>query len=345
MTFRSRRIVVLAAVLALSAVALPAVAAPPEQVEASRRARVTPLPGAQVFPESIAIDPRTGVYYVGSVKEGTIFRGKVGSGQVEVFSPAGADGRDIANGLALRGDTLVVLSRQSGVIRSYDTRSGTLLSTVDNGLGSSGTFLNDLTIAPDGSAYVTDSINPWLYRITWHGRQMRLEKFMDFTGTPVVYVRAPGAAGINLNGIVSSADGRYLVVSKRNENALYRITLPGKQVSRVTVPAGVLETQDGLFLRGQTLYAAQNLPENVVALRLTYDFSAATPVHTYTDPNYMFPTAVAVHGRWMLVISSQFDSLGSPAAVSGTEPPELPFRVTTTGAGGPGKARNPTSGP
>lgn len=304
---------------------------PPAQVApVSPAQQVTALPGAQVFPESIAIDQRSGVYYVGSDKDGTIFRGRVGSAAVEIFSPAGADGRDIANGLALRGDTLVVLSRQRGAIRSYDTNTGKLLSTVDNGLGASGTFLNDLTITPDGSAYVTDSVNPWLYRITWQGTQMRLEKFMDFTGTPLHYVAATGADGINLNGIVSSADGHYLVVSKRNEKALYRITLPDKQVSKVAVPDGVLNTQDGLFLQGKTFYAAQNLPNNVVELTFNDDFSAAVPRNTYTNPNYMFTTAVAVYQGKMLVISAQFDSEGSPAAVTGTKPPTLPFRITTT---------------
>jgi WD40 repeat protein len=294
--------------------------------------QVTPLPGAQVFPEPIAIDQRTGVYYVGSDKDGTIFRGHVGNPAVEVFSPAGADGRTIANGLALRGDTLVVTSRQLGVIRSYDTRTAKLLSTVDNGLGASGTFLNDLTITPDGSAYVTDSVNPWLYRITWQGSQMKLEKFMDFAGTAIQYVTAAGAAGINLNGIVSSPDGRYLVVSKRNDNSLYRITLPDKQVTKITTPAGALNTQDGLFLDDKTFYAAQNDPANVVKLQFNADYSAASLVKKFTNPNYMFTTSVSVYQGRMLVVSSQFDSLGSPAAVVGTEPPKLPFRVTTTSA-------------
>ena len=34
------------------------------------------------------------------------------------------------------------------------------------------------------------------------------------------------------------------------------------------------------------------------------------------------------HKPWKLVVSSQFDTAGSPAAVSGTQPPVVPFWVT-----------------
>jgi hypothetical protein len=60
-----------------------------------------PLPGPQVFPESVDVDAASGRYWATSVKDGTIFTGVVGSAApATVFSPAGADGRTIATGIA-----------------------------------------------------------------------------------------------------------------------------------------------------------------------------------------------------------------------------------------------------
>lgn len=62
-------------------------------------------------------------------------------------------------------DSLVVVGRQTGLIFVYNTKNGRLISKLDNGLRTGQTFLNDTTFAPDGSAYVTDSVNPVLYRV------------------------------------------------------------------------------------------------------------------------------------------------------------------------------------
>lgn len=45
-------------------------------------------------------------------------------------------------------------------------------------------------------------------------------------------------------------------------------------------------------------------------------------------PTFAFPTSVAVYKNRLLVVSSQFDTAGSPAAVSGTQPLVVPFWVT-----------------
>jgi len=47
-----------------------------------------------------------------------------------------------------------------------------------------------------------------------------------------------------------------------------------------------------------------------------------------TKSSFAFPTSVARYKNRLLVVSSQFDTAGSPAAVSGTQPPVVPFWVT-----------------
>ena len=69
-------------------------------------------------------------------------------------------------------------------------------------------FLNDLAIAPDGSAYVTDSFRPILWRIrTQVMGPTTLEPWLDLRTTAIRYL--PNE--INLNGIVvSTTVGSFL---------------------------------------------------------------------------------------------------------------------------------------
>src|SRR5262245_19204471 len=287
------------------------------------------LDSENVYPESVAVDQSSGSFFVGSVKEGTIYKGKVDNPRLEVFSLGGADGRSIATGMFFANNRLVVAGRQTGLIFMYNTKNGRLISKLDNGLRTGQTFLNDTTFAPDGSAYVTDSVNPVLYRVapTSTG-QYELQEFLKFEGTPVTYVKAPGAEGINVNGIVATSDGRYLIIGKRNENRLFRIDLTSREVVPVNMPAEMLNTPDGLFLSGNTLYVAQNLPKSIAVVNLSSDFSHAELERVINHPTFAFPTSVARYKHKLLVVSSQFDTAGSPAAVSGTQPPVVPFWVT-----------------
>ena len=287
------------------------------------------LDSANVYPESVTVDQSSGTFFVGSVKEGTIYRGRISRPTLEVFSPGGADGRTIATGMFFANNRLVVVGRQTGLIFVYNTKTGRLISKLSNGLRTGQTFLNDTTFAPDGSAYVTDSVNPVLYRVApTRSGQYELQEFLKFEGTPVIYVNVPGAAGINVNGIVATSDGRYLIIGKRNENMLFRVDLKSREIVAVNMPAGMLNTPDGLFLDGNTLYVAQNLPKSIAVVKLSSDFSQAELERTINHPTFAFPTSVARYKNRLLVVSSQFDTAGSPAAVSGTQPPVVPFWVT-----------------
>jgi sugar lactone lactonase YvrE len=73
------------------------------------------LPGEQVYPEGITFDETENVFYVGSTNDGTIFRGNIDTGGVEVFSEGGADGRTTAIGMDIDDqDRLFVAAGDSG---------------------------------------------------------------------------------------------------------------------------------------------------------------------------------------------------------------------------------------
>jgi len=76
------------------------------------------------------------------------------------------------------------------------------------------------------------------------------------------------------------------------------------------------------------LYVAQNLPKAVAVVKLSASYTRAALERNIPHPTFAFPTAVARYQNKLLVVSAQFDTLGSPAAVSGPNPPVLPFWVS-----------------
>ena len=168
-----------------------------------------------------------------------------------------------------------------------------------------------------------------LYRVApIAGGLYKLEEFLKYDNTPIQWVSAAGAPGINTNGIVATPDGRYLIVAKRNENALFRIDIKSREIIPVEMPKDTLVTPDGLFIQGTTLYVAQNAPKVVGVLQFSADYSKATLERNIPHPSFAFPTSVARYKDKLLVVSAQFDTKGSPAAVTGNNPPVVPFWVS-----------------
>lgn len=286
---------------------------------AQEEAAVYPLPGDQVFPEGIALEEATGDFFVGSTTDGAIFSSNVSEPGVEagVFSPAGADGRTKAIGMKTDGvGHLFVAGGDTGQMFVYDVASGALVESFEN--GQEMTFINDVTITPDGSAFFTDSMSPELYRVFPDGAGgFEMETYLGFEGTPLQYEQ-----GFNLNGIASSADGRYLVTVKSVTGELYRIDTTTKEVSLVDTGGTDLTNGDGILLRGQTLYVVRNQQELIVPLELSADFSSATAGEPFTEESLMYPTTIAQSGSELYAVNSQFDARE-------TGSPELPFNVSS----------------
>lgn len=147
------------------------------------------LPGARVYPEGIAADPRTGDIYVGSYATGAVYKATPGHRTAQVFLPPGTDGRTTANGLKVdRAGRLWVIDSTAGVA-VYDLHDRKLIARFDV-TGSAKSFVNDLAIASDGSAYLTDSYRGVLYRVTprqlaraaAHGGRAELTTAYDLAG-------------------------------------------------------------------------------------------------------------------------------------------------------------------
>jgi Cu-Zn family superoxide dismutase len=186
------------------------------------------IPGNAVFPEGIAYQDGTNRFYVGSTTDGTIFRGRLPRRPMSSFLPGGADGRTTAIGMKVANQgRLFIAGGGTGAVWVYDTKARKLIRRFESGF-SGQQFLNDLVIAKNGDVFVTDSFRPVLYRIpaaavVSSATPGALEAWLDFTSTTLVY-----QPGFNLNGIVATQDGKYLVVVQSNTGKLYRSTSPAR---------------------------------------------------------------------------------------------------------------------
>ncbi|MEU4340203.1 superoxide dismutase [Nocardia sp. NPDC023852] len=287
------------------------------------------IPGDRAYPEGIAVDSRTGDTYVGSYTTGAVYRATREARQAEVFLPQGANGHKTANGLKVdRQGRLWVTDSTTGVA-VYDIATRALLAdfTVP---GTDPHFVNDLAITPDGTAYLTDSARPVVYRVTpdqltaatqgGHG-----ELTPQFDLRTVLEPSNPG--GCTLNGIVADPAGRYLLTVDMTGGDLYRIALTpaANPITKVTARGGDFARGDGLELRDDTLWVAQNTIDTIARWTVSDDGATATQERRVTDESLGLPTTLARNGDRTLIVSSQFDK-GGPM---GPGSPTTPFAVVT----------------
>jgi hypothetical protein len=276
------------------------------------------LPGDMVFPEGVASQEGTHIFYVSSNQDGAIFRGDTRREMTSIFLSAGSDGRTTATGMkADDEERLFIAGASSGKIFVYDTESRALLGQFYDGKAT--TFLNDIAITRNGDAYVTDSLDPTLYKVSIDRRgHPQFQAWLDFTGTPFVY-----QPGFNANGIVASPDGKYLVIVQSNTGKLFRVTIATREVTEVNLGGATVTNGDGLLLQGRTLFVVQNAQAVITEVQLTGDLSSGRVVSSSGDPSFRFPTTIAKSDGRLLVVNSQFDKRGPGLH------PELPFTVSS----------------
>ena len=343
---RSRAMVLRAVALSMIMTGVLAIAAGPGPARAQDAspaatpigdgARLFALPGDAVFPEGVAYQPESGAFFASSSADGSIFRGDVASGTVEVFSPAGADGRTAAAGMKVdAAGRLFVAGGQSGTVWVYDTATGSLLTQASNGLAPN-TFLNDIALTDDGDAYVTDSFTPILFRLAataipsdpipatpsaagTPAASAQLEAALDLSGSVI-----PFGEGFNLNGIVAATGGQVLLVVHSGTGGLFRIDLSTQEVTEVDLGNATLANGDGMALRDGILYVVRNADGVIVPVTVTVedDLTSGEASEGFSHPGLAFPTTIAPYDGCLLVVNSQFDKR------QGGEP-VLPFTVAS----------------
>lgn len=276
-------------------------------------ARDYTLPGAQDFPEGVAYDAGKGVIYTGSAVNGTIYAINAATGAVRKFQEGGALGRQAALGLKVDAQGRLWIAGGAQGTVSILTPDGMTLKVVETPK-SPNPFINDLTPAPDGNVYVTDSTRPVIFRVD---RNLNLTAWLNLADTPIKY-----GPGVNLNGIVPTPDGRALLAVQTNTGVLWRINLRTKTVRQVMTG---LTGGDGLLLDGRTLYVTRNKEQVVSKVSLSADFASGRLTAEEPLRGLRFPATLAMVGGDLVVTQAQLDR-----QMAGI-PPETPFRLTRFG--------------
>ncbi len=289
--------------------------------KAPKAATTITVPGNAVFPEGIAAKGEW--IYTGSSRDGTIFRApRRGTAAVQL-APPGVDGRTAALGMKIdKNGHLLVAGGATGKVFVLDRETGATLGVFANtGVYAPGgpTFLNDLAIAKNGDAYVTDSFAAVIYRIPAAALAAPtttgvLEGWLTLAGTPIVYQN-----GFNLNGIV--ARKKYLLTVQTNTGKLFRIKIKTKRIAEITVRGTNLTGGDGLILDDERLYVVHTGVVDI--LKLKHSLRSAKLRTTITDPSFDSPTTAALHKGRLYVVNSQF---GRPS--SGVYAAGAPFTIS-----------------
>lgn len=263
------------------------------------------VPSTNGNPEGIAYDEATQSFFVGTIGNGTIYRGTLDNPAVTVFI-AGAPDKQ-ATGMKVSRGKLYVAGGFAGTLTVYDIASKQQVASFQNfGAG----MLNDLVVMKNGDVIVTDSIEPKLWRIAAsqvdagggvpEGMPMYPEIEYEYDPDP-----------FNLNGIVAVRGDQSLIVVQSNTGRLFRIDLDrSAPLGRRIVPIAVepLVGGDGLLFDGADLAVVQGGPPGVVSfVRLNGRLDGGSVVERRTSEALRFPSTVAAARQYYLVVN--FDIL------------------------------------
>jgi hypothetical protein len=201
------------------------------------------------------------------------------SGRVTDFTAAGADGAWGVYGLALdagRGrlwatiaagaesDSFALADSGRTALLGYEVRSGQRLQRIELPRTPERQVLGDLTLASDGSVYLSESLGGALYRLPPGTRELELL-------VPPGTFRSP-------QGLVLAADGKRLYVADYSRG-FAAVDLATHSVTWLSKPYTLSSGGcDGLYRDGDRLIAIQNgtSPHRVLELQLDASGSSIT---------------------------------------------------------------------
>jgi len=220
----------------------PTAAAPPPP--AAPKGEVITVERGGFIPEGIEYDQANGRFLTGSLAEGTIFEierdGRVVPfiRDAELVSSVGIEADEPRDRLLVANSDRAAFAGDApgqAKLGVYNLTTGERLAMVDLGaaLGAPSPkyFANDVTVDGDGNAYVTDTMNGVVYRVTPDYQASVLHRFM---GLP---------EGSQLNGIVHHDGGYLLVVAGQNTYKVPVANPAGTTQVNVTAPVA---GQDGI---------------------------------------------------------------------------------------------------
>jgi SMP-30/Gluconolactonase/LRE-like region len=260
-----------------------------------------------LFPEGIAYDPVKNKFYISSILKNKIV--EVKDGEAKDFIAESAEG--FMGGAGLQVDVKRrILWACSGNIKgnkyrtgifAWDLKTKTLLKKIIFAEDTVATFFNDLTIAPIGDVYITNTAEGAIYK--WGNGMEKPEKIN--LAEKLLYP----------NGIVLLPDTSLIVATAKgltaislNERQSYQLGMPDTSVSRgldgiVYYKNSIIGVFNGTFSKKEF---------SIVQYHLSKDKKRIIKTDTLEKGNPYFdvPTTAVLNGKNLYVIAnSQLDNL------------------------------------
>jgi hypothetical protein len=332
------------------------------------------LLGNSTFPEGI-MDLPDGRFMVGGFGDGSLqLVNLAATPPVTYFSAPGENGMVIAVGFVYdeSRDWLWVAnfnfdtgdSMPGSNLKIFSLSTGTVVATLPSEEFVPGAFYNELTLAVDGTVYITDTFNPSIYR----GSPDNLTAVELLVTDPLLRNPAEGQP-IRLNGLALSPDGKYLIASVMDrldagDGRLVRISVADKTVTNVTLMASSIDTpaavdacagSDGMFFmspsdvpdgsdRTLLMVNVYSPAGAIISGNFSDDYSTATltirdhPMEvaafgiqqSRAGANisvYNRPTASAILDGMLWTVNSQLDHIIDDANGAINTPHDVPFQI------------------
>jgi len=292
------------------------------------------LPGERAFPENVAAS-RDGTIYVGSLGSGGVYRVQPHSKEAKVWIKPGAYGTHSVFGVLVddKTNTLWVCTNDltarglaigdsDGInsLKGFDLKSGE--GKISAAIPGKPGTCNDITIGPDGAAYVSNTAAPQILRLAPGGKQLEVW-FTDASLQP--------EKGAGLDGLAFGPDGN-LYVNRFTPGDLYRINVKhGKALgfTKLTTSRPLVLT-DAIRRYGKDQFL---LVEGAGRLdRFTVQGDNVN-VETLAE-GYSGPTGVAIVGKTAWVSEGQLSFVFDPNKKDQQKVPFHIYSVALTGATG-----------
>lgn len=284
------------------------------------------LPGDRVFPESVTA-AADGTLYVGSIGRGGIFRIAPGSDTAEPWIAPGAFDTRSTFGLLAdeRAGLLWVCSNDitSIGVQVAGTQTGSWLKGFDLATGegkvsvpfpNTPSLCNEITVAPDGGVYVTNTLAPEILRLS--DDRKALEVWATGSDLP------QPDEGPGLDGLAFGADG-HLYVNSYGKGELFRVSVDDGKAGKVTrlTTNRALVMPDTLRLIDGTTFLMVEGGGRLDRVSIAGDHAT---VETLAQ-GFALPTSLAVAGDVVWVTEGQLDYVFDAAKKGQT--PSLPFKL------------------
>jgi len=266
------------------------------------------------YPEGIAYDSISNVYFVSSARLGSI--GKVTPGGVYSLLLNDASFKS-SYGVKVHPDGkrlfVCISDANYSKFTSPDTRkkmarlvginmvTGKITDDIDlSKLVPGNHFANDLTFDSQQNAYVTDSFSNVIYKVTPGGQAS------VFADSPMFKTE-----GVGLNGIVFHPSGYLLTVSS-GTGAVYKIDLKNpKSISKVATEQFFMNG-DGLLLTGNNkLVLVQNGGSDKIYELTSEDnfVSAKISASTFVADRFTYPSTATMANDKVWIMNAKFSEL------------------------------------